>query len=129
MTRVTPEVGTPSPNYHTIPMGGRLSSRQIKRASLPYTAGLQWYWARTHDTLAMMRSHHSHDNRRRCGGGLDEDGGQHSDHESYDRIPQELTLSEHPARLTTSHQPEGGTQQVQGADESPEEEEQSGTLQ
>ncbi|GFV65770.1 uncharacterized protein TNCV_4154061 [Trichonephila clavipes] len=32
--------GTPSPNYHTTPMGGRFSSRQIQRASLPYTAGL-----------------------------------------------------------------------------------------
>ncbi|GFW97461.1 hypothetical protein TNCV_4991371 [Trichonephila clavipes] len=32
--------GTPSPNYHTTPTGGRFSSRQIYRASLPYTAGL-----------------------------------------------------------------------------------------
>ncbi|GFY31549.1 hypothetical protein TNCV_4693931 [Trichonephila clavipes] len=27
-----------SPNYHTTPAGGRLSSRKIKRASLPYMA-------------------------------------------------------------------------------------------
>ncbi|GFW74047.1 hypothetical protein TNCV_545711 [Trichonephila clavipes] len=32
-------------NYHTMPTGGRLSSRQIQCASLPYTEGLQWYWA------------------------------------------------------------------------------------
>ncbi|GFX91520.1 hypothetical protein TNCV_3681061 [Trichonephila clavipes] len=30
---------TPSPNYGTPPTGGRLSSRQIQRASLPYTGG------------------------------------------------------------------------------------------
>ncbi|GFX75815.1 hypothetical protein TNCV_2237871 [Trichonephila clavipes] len=41
-----------SPLLTTAPTGGRLSSRQILRASLTCTAGLQWYWARTHDTPA-----------------------------------------------------------------------------
>ncbi|GFW31665.1 hypothetical protein TNCV_4683381 [Trichonephila clavipes] len=31
------------------PTGGRLSSRQIESASLPFTMGLLWFWARTHD--------------------------------------------------------------------------------
>ncbi|GFX78738.1 hypothetical protein TNCV_3695741 [Trichonephila clavipes] len=35
-------------------MGGRLSSQQIQRASLLYTAGLKWYSARTHDTPATI---------------------------------------------------------------------------
>ncbi|GFT85097.1 hypothetical protein TNCV_791301 [Trichonephila clavipes] len=35
--------GTSSPNFHTTPTRGRLSSRQIKRASLAYTVGLQRY--------------------------------------------------------------------------------------
>ncbi|GFU86250.1 hypothetical protein TNCV_369061 [Trichonephila clavipes] len=30
----------PSPKYHATPTGGHLSSRQIKRASCPYTMGL-----------------------------------------------------------------------------------------
>ncbi|GFY08978.1 hypothetical protein TNCV_4661691 [Trichonephila clavipes] len=50
MGGTTPELAPSSPNYHTTPTGGRLSSRQIQRASLPYTKGLQWYWARTHHT-------------------------------------------------------------------------------
>ncbi|GFW73174.1 hypothetical protein TNCV_484001 [Trichonephila clavipes] len=49
VTWMTPELAPPSLNYHTTPMEGRLSSRQIERASLPYTAGLYWYWARTRD--------------------------------------------------------------------------------
>ncbi|GFT37598.1 hypothetical protein TNCV_4900971 [Trichonephila clavipes] len=40
VTRMTPELASPSPNCHTTPMGGRFSSRQIERASLPYTVGL-----------------------------------------------------------------------------------------
>ncbi|GFS62174.1 hypothetical protein TNCV_477091 [Trichonephila clavipes] len=40
VTWTTPELAPPSPNYHTTPTGGRFSSRQILRASLPYTAGL-----------------------------------------------------------------------------------------
>ncbi|GFW47686.1 hypothetical protein TNCV_2828771 [Trichonephila clavipes] len=35
--RTTPELATPSPNYHTTPTIGRLNSRQIESASLPYT--------------------------------------------------------------------------------------------
>ncbi|GFU71989.1 hypothetical protein TNCV_2999721 [Trichonephila clavipes] len=49
VTWTTPELEPPSPNYHTTPTGGRFSSRQIERASLPYTVGLWWYWARTRD--------------------------------------------------------------------------------
>ncbi|GFY17630.1 hypothetical protein TNCV_1073651 [Trichonephila clavipes] len=55
VTRKTLELVPPSPNYHTIPTGGRLTSRQILCASLPYTAGLRWYWARTHVMPAMIR--------------------------------------------------------------------------
>ncbi|GFT30394.1 hypothetical protein TNCV_2376881 [Trichonephila clavipes] len=45
---MTPELAPLSPNYHTSPKGEvRFSSRRIYRASLPYTAGLQRYWART----------------------------------------------------------------------------------
>ncbi|GFS56438.1 hypothetical protein TNCV_4302681 [Trichonephila clavipes] len=40
VTWTTPELGPPSPNYHKASTEGHLSSRQIKRASLPYTAGL-----------------------------------------------------------------------------------------
>ncbi|GFV56777.1 hypothetical protein TNCV_153191 [Trichonephila clavipes] len=47
--------GTLSPNFHTTPTRGRLCSRQIQRASLPYTAGLYWYWARTRDMPATIR--------------------------------------------------------------------------
>ncbi|GFY29590.1 hypothetical protein TNCV_2627601 [Trichonephila clavipes] len=36
---MTPELASLSPNYHITPIGGHLSSRQIKRASLPYTVG------------------------------------------------------------------------------------------
>ncbi|GFT91134.1 hypothetical protein TNCV_4043811 [Trichonephila clavipes] len=54
VTWTTPELAPPSPNYHTTPTGGRFSSRQIQRASLPYTAGLWWYWDRTHDMPAMV---------------------------------------------------------------------------
>ncbi|GFY08753.1 hypothetical protein TNCV_5006661 [Trichonephila clavipes] len=49
VTWTTPELAPPSPLITTTTTGGRFSSRQIKRASLPYTAGLQWYWARTRD--------------------------------------------------------------------------------
>ncbi|GFW51760.1 hypothetical protein TNCV_1186921 [Trichonephila clavipes] len=45
----------PSPNYHTTPMGGRLSSQQILCASLPCTAVLHWCWARTRDKPATIR--------------------------------------------------------------------------
>ncbi|GFW31020.1 hypothetical protein TNCV_4522891 [Trichonephila clavipes] len=55
VTRPTPELALPSPNYHTTPTGERLSSRQIYRASLPYTAGLECYWARTHDMPTTIR--------------------------------------------------------------------------
>ncbi|GFT26561.1 hypothetical protein TNCV_3604041 [Trichonephila clavipes] len=38
VTWITPELAPPTfPNYHTTPTGGRLSSRQTKRASLPFT--------------------------------------------------------------------------------------------
>ncbi|GFV51480.1 hypothetical protein TNCV_844191 [Trichonephila clavipes] len=58
VTRTTSELAPlPSPNYHITPTGGRLSSRQIKRASFPYTADLKWYWARTHDMPAMILDH------------------------------------------------------------------------
>ncbi|GFV42113.1 hypothetical protein TNCV_3544401 [Trichonephila clavipes] len=45
----TCELTPPSTNYRTTPTRGRFSSRQIERASLPYTVGLEWYWARTRD--------------------------------------------------------------------------------
>ncbi|GFT53352.1 hypothetical protein TNCV_3323841 [Trichonephila clavipes] len=51
--RTTPEL-TP-PLITTTPMGERLSSPQILRTLLPYTAGLSWYWTRTHDMPAMIR--------------------------------------------------------------------------
>ncbi|GFW20675.1 hypothetical protein TNCV_1048981 [Trichonephila clavipes] len=41
VTRVPPELAPDSPNYHTILMGGRLSSRQIQRASPLYTAAVE----------------------------------------------------------------------------------------
>ncbi|GFU01762.1 transposable element Tcb2 transposase [Trichonephila clavipes] len=41
--RMTPELEPLSPNFHTTATGGRLSSRQILLASLPYTADLQRY--------------------------------------------------------------------------------------
>ncbi|GFW22001.1 hypothetical protein TNCV_4822831 [Trichonephila clavipes] len=44
---MTPELAPPPPLLTTTPTGGRLSSRQIERALLAYTAGLKWYWART----------------------------------------------------------------------------------
>ncbi|GFV06414.1 hypothetical protein TNCV_2947371 [Trichonephila clavipes] len=47
VTRTTLELA--SFNYHTTPTRGRLSSQQILRASLTYTAGLLWYWDRTHE--------------------------------------------------------------------------------
>ncbi|GFX12976.1 hypothetical protein TNCV_3659721 [Trichonephila clavipes] len=55
MTWTTPELSPPSPNYHSTSTGVRLSFRQILRTSFPYTAGLQWYWARTRDTPATIR--------------------------------------------------------------------------
>ncbi|GFV78606.1 hypothetical protein TNCV_1889121 [Trichonephila clavipes] len=68
---MTPELAPPSPNYHTTPMGGRFSSRQIYCASLPYMARRKWYWARTcdkasHDPIPIplgYRGHHSLDER------------------------------------------------------------------
>ncbi|GFU65870.1 hypothetical protein TNCV_5011681 [Trichonephila clavipes] len=39
VTWMTPELAPPSPNYHATPTGGRFSSKQIQRTSLPYTAG------------------------------------------------------------------------------------------
>ncbi|GFT24560.1 hypothetical protein TNCV_3253591 [Trichonephila clavipes] len=39
VTRTIPELAPPSLNYDTTPTEGRFSSRQIERASLPYTAG------------------------------------------------------------------------------------------
>ncbi|GFU76973.1 hypothetical protein TNCV_4521291 [Trichonephila clavipes] len=53
VTRTTHELAPASPNLHTPSTGGRLSSRQILRASLPCMVGIQLYWARTHDTPAM----------------------------------------------------------------------------
>ncbi|GFX14800.1 hypothetical protein TNCV_1485431 [Trichonephila clavipes] len=50
VTKKTPELVPPFPNYHTTPTGGRLSFRQIERTSLPYTAGFQRLLAGTHDT-------------------------------------------------------------------------------
>ncbi|GFY18602.1 transposable element Tcb2 transposase [Trichonephila clavipes] len=47
VTWTTPEMAPPL--LTTTPMEGRFSSLQIYRASLPYTAGLLWYWARTRD--------------------------------------------------------------------------------
>ncbi|GFY00960.1 hypothetical protein TNCV_1363661 [Trichonephila clavipes] len=38
-------------NYRTTPTRGRSSSRQNKRASLPYTIGIYRNWARTRDTF------------------------------------------------------------------------------
>ncbi|GFV06569.1 hypothetical protein TNCV_2948911 [Trichonephila clavipes] len=38
---MTPELKFLSPNYHTTPTGGRLSSRQISRAWLPFASDLQ----------------------------------------------------------------------------------------
>ncbi|GFU06160.1 hypothetical protein TNCV_4764831 [Trichonephila clavipes] len=38
VTRTTPLLASPSPTYHTTSTGGRLRSRQILDASLPYTA-------------------------------------------------------------------------------------------
>ncbi|GFU89614.1 hypothetical protein TNCV_4599271 [Trichonephila clavipes] len=40
VTRTTPELAPPSSNFHTTPTEGRSSSRQIYRASLPYTVDL-----------------------------------------------------------------------------------------
>ncbi|GFU51604.1 hypothetical protein TNCV_82341 [Trichonephila clavipes] len=42
VTRTTPELA-PLPPLTTTPTGRRLSSRQIFRVSIPYTAGLQRY--------------------------------------------------------------------------------------
>ncbi|GFW60373.1 hypothetical protein TNCV_3869061 [Trichonephila clavipes] len=53
--RTTPELAPTSPNCHTTPTGGRLSSQQILRASLPYTASPSWYCARTHDIRPRVR--------------------------------------------------------------------------
>ncbi|GFU84761.1 hypothetical protein TNCV_2127021 [Trichonephila clavipes] len=53
--RMTPELAPLSFQYHITPMGECLSSRHFWRALLPYTAGLQWYWAPTHDTPATIR--------------------------------------------------------------------------
>ncbi|GFU98916.1 hypothetical protein TNCV_3381621 [Trichonephila clavipes] len=53
VTRTTPELALPL--LTTTPTGGRLSSRQIERASLPYTVGLEWYWARTRDMPVTIR--------------------------------------------------------------------------
>ncbi|GFX66993.1 hypothetical protein TNCV_4181181 [Trichonephila clavipes] len=55
LTRATPELIPPSPNYHTTPTRGHFSSRYIYRASLPCTAGLLWHWARTRDMPTMIR--------------------------------------------------------------------------
>ncbi|GFS49614.1 hypothetical protein TNCV_821491 [Trichonephila clavipes] len=49
------EDGTPSPNYHTTSTGEHLSSRQILRASSPYSTGLLWFWAQTGHMPATMR--------------------------------------------------------------------------
>ncbi|GFW43899.1 hypothetical protein TNCV_4786101 [Trichonephila clavipes] len=52
VTRTTPVLAPSFPNYHTTPTRGRLSSLQIKRASLPYTVSLWWYWTPTGDKPA-----------------------------------------------------------------------------
>ncbi|GFU21090.1 hypothetical protein TNCV_4741691 [Trichonephila clavipes] len=44
--------GNPSPNYHTTPTGRRFSSRQIYRASLPYTAES---WVQNLELLMTLR--------------------------------------------------------------------------
>ncbi|GFY11657.1 hypothetical protein TNCV_4231261 [Trichonephila clavipes] len=51
VTWTAPELA-PYPNYTTTPTGGCLSSRKVYRASLPYLAGLEWYWARTRDKVS-----------------------------------------------------------------------------
>ncbi|GBO32013.1 hypothetical protein AVEN_120531-1 [Araneus ventricosus] len=43
MTRTTLELGPPSPNFSTIPAGGRLASAYDSTCNRPtYTADLQW---------------------------------------------------------------------------------------
>ncbi|GFU72878.1 hypothetical protein TNCV_4910071 [Trichonephila clavipes] len=55
---MTPELAPPL--LITPPTEGRFSFRQIQRASLLYTADLEWYWARTRDKAATIRYlHHS----------------------------------------------------------------------
>ncbi|GFW89185.1 hypothetical protein TNCV_2686181 [Trichonephila clavipes] len=46
----TPELAVPSPNYHTNGL-----DKELQRASLPCTASLQWFWARTRDKPATFR--------------------------------------------------------------------------
>ncbi|GFW75312.1 hypothetical protein TNCV_4189661 [Trichonephila clavipes] len=53
VTWTTPELAPPSPNYHTNGRTFQLSTDL--RASLPDTAGLYWYWPRTHGMPAMSR--------------------------------------------------------------------------
>ncbi|GFT24530.1 uncharacterized protein TNCV_3253371 [Trichonephila clavipes] len=42
VTRTTPELTTPSPNFHSKPTGGRLSPDTFDVHQLLYTMGLQW---------------------------------------------------------------------------------------
>ncbi|GFX69581.1 hypothetical protein TNCV_1769501 [Trichonephila clavipes] len=52
VTRMTPELESPSPNYHQRENVSALDRFNVHR---PYTAGIWWYWARTHDMPAMIR--------------------------------------------------------------------------
>ncbi|GBN42187.1 hypothetical protein AVEN_174954-1, partial [Araneus ventricosus] len=43
MTRTTPELAPPSPNFHATPTGGRLTTTyDFSVQQAPYTADLQW---------------------------------------------------------------------------------------
>ncbi|GFW54835.1 hypothetical protein TNCV_2654751 [Trichonephila clavipes] len=52
VTRTTPELVPPSPNFHTTPMEGRLNSDRFNVHQLLCTAGLERLQVRTHDTPA-----------------------------------------------------------------------------
>ncbi|GFX09721.1 hypothetical protein TNCV_653201 [Trichonephila clavipes] len=51
----TPELALLSPNYHTTPTKGRFSSRQVYRASLPYTAVISGTGLELPEMPAMIR--------------------------------------------------------------------------
>ncbi|GFW58583.1 hypothetical protein TNCV_718831 [Trichonephila clavipes] len=55
MTRATPELATPSPNYHTNERTFQLSI-DLTCIAAP-TAGLLRHWARTRDMPTMIRYH------------------------------------------------------------------------
>ncbi|GFY04613.1 hypothetical protein TNCV_4416961 [Trichonephila clavipes] len=59
ITRTTPELAPPSPNFHTTPTLGRLSSTDltyIDHHHSTHTARLQQYQTLTHDTPATNQS-------------------------------------------------------------------------